>query len=214
MSSRDHHIQELKDLDEWLSHISYKKIKDDIPDHPDDVVTDESVIFVQNVPDKYHKQFTIICKAFQELKEEHISLVFRKIPMTMQARPDIWSLLIGQRKYIVLINDHKSNNGITLDDIPFNGQVGIIAHELCHILDYQHKSLWSIIKTGLLYLNQHKKEQYEKSTDYLAVKKGFGLQLHAWSRFALHDAPLNDRYRRIKEKYYLKPEMIKRIMMP
>ena len=82
--------------------------------------------------------------------------------MTMQARPDIWHLLIGRRRYLILINDRPTNNGITLADIPFNGQLGIIAHEMCHILDYQHKSLWGIIKTGLMYLSDRHTETYEK----------------------------------------------------
>jgi len=214
MSSRDHHMEEIARLDDWLSHIAYHRIEDDIPDSEADAEAAPDEIYIDNVPPKYHKQFTIICRAFSELKKERIRLVFKKIPMTMQARPNIWGLLIGRRDYLILINNQNSNNGITLDDIPFNGQVGIISHELCHILDYKNKSIWQIIKTGLLYLNPHKKEQYEKSTDYLAVKKGFGLQLHAWSRFALHEAPIKEKYRKIKERFYLSPEVIKRIMLP
>jgi len=212
MSSRDHGIHDLSSLDKWLSHIKYELIEDDIPDRAEDVVADPTVIFIKNVPPKFEKQFTIICKAFSELKKEPIRLVFKRIPMTMQARPNIWALLIGKRDYMILVNNKSSNNGIIFEDIPFNGQVGIIAHELCHILDYQNKSIWSIIKTGLMYLNPRKKEAYEKSTDYLAVKKGFGLQLHAWSKFALYEAPIKKKYRKIKEKFYLKPEVIEELI--
>lgn len=212
MSSRDHHLDEIEHLDGWLSHIQYDKIEDDIPDHPDHVHTDKEVIFIKNVPEHLEKQFTVLCNAFQELKGERIRLVFKKIPMTMQARPNIWALLIGRRDYLILINNVPSNNGIVLEDIPFNGQVGIIAHELCHILDYHHKSIWQIIKTGIMYLHPKKKEGYEKSTDFLAVRKGFGLQLHTWSKYVLHEAPVKDKYRKIKERFYLKPEFIERFL--
>lgn len=208
MSSRDDHIAIVEQLDRWLDHINYEQIKDDIPDREEDAIAERSVIYIQNVPDHLVKTFTVICKAFPELKDDDIRLVFRKIPMTMQARPDIWSLLIGRKKYIILINNQRSNNGITLDDIPFNGQLGIIAHECCHILDYTHKSIWGIIKTGIMYLSPHKREHYEKATDYLAVKKGFGLQLHTWANYVLDEAPIAEKYRATKEKYYLSPNLI------
>ena len=214
MSSRDHHVDELSDLEEWLTHIRYEEISDDIPDRKEDVEVDPSSIYIQGVPDRYLDLFSVICKAFPELKDEEIVLVFKKIPMTMQARPDIWHLLVGRRKYLILINDRPSNNGITLDDIPFNGQLGILAHEMCHILDYQHKSLWGIIKTGLMYLSDSHKESYEKSTDYLAVKKGFGLQLHTWAKYVLHEAPVKPKYRKVKERFYLRPEVIRRFILP
>jgi len=134
--------------------------------------------------------------------------VFKKIPMTMQARPDIWPLLIGKKKYLILINTERGNNGIILEDIPFNGQVGVIAHEFCHVLDYVNKSVWQIIKTGIMYLSSHKRAHYEKATDFLAIKKGFGLQLNAWTNYILEEAPIADGYRKTKEKYYLSPSLI------
>ena len=211
MSSRDDHVDILIQLDHWLDHIDYESIKDTIPDHERDVVANVDAIYIQGVPAHLTKQFTVICNAFPELKNENIRLVFRKIPMTMQARPDIWPLLIGKKKYLIFSNTARSKNGIILEDIPFNGQVGVIAHELCHVLDYKHKSIWGIIKTGIMYLSPYKREHYEKATDYLAVKKGFGLQLHAWANYVMSEAHITDRYRKTKEKYYLSKKQIENI---
>ena len=212
MSSRDDHFSLIQELDQWLEHIEYESIKDDIPDSEDAVEVDLSSIYVSNVPVHLQKQFTIICRAFSELKETRIRLVFRAIPMTMQARPNIWQLLIGKREYLIFINNNKEKNGIVLEDIPFNGQVGVISHEMCHILDYHNKSIWQIIKTGIMYLIPKKKEGYEKSTDYLAVKKGFGLQLHAWSNYVLDDSSIAPGYRKVKERFYLAPDFIKSLL--
>ncbi|MFT6810835.1 MAG: hypothetical protein ACJA01_004080 [Saprospiraceae bacterium] len=212
MSSRDDHLALIQELDQWLEHIHYEYIKDDIPDSEDAVEIDLSSIYVSNVPDHLRKQFTIICRAFSELKETRIRLVFRGIPMTMQARPNIWQLLIGKREYLIFINNKKEKNGIVLEDIPFNGQVGVISHEMCHILDYHNKSIWQIIKTGIMYLIPKKKEGYEKSTDYLAVKKGFGLQLHTWSNYILDDSAISPKYRKLKERFYLTPDFIKSLL--
>ena len=209
MSSRDDHIELIRELDQWLDHINYDEIQDDIPDREEDVVVDHDSIYVKNVPAKLEKQFTVICKAFSELKNEKIRLVFRPISMTMQARPNVWNLLIGKREYLIFINNSKGKNGVTLDDIPFNGQVGVISHEMCHVLDYVHKSTWQIIKTGIMYFNAHKKEKYEKATDYLAVKKGFGPQLHEWAEYIMNDHTIKSKYREVKEKFYLGPDFIK-----
>ncbi|MFT4567310.1 MAG: hypothetical protein ACI9FN_002276 [Saprospiraceae bacterium] len=175
MSSRDDHLALIQELDQWLEHIHYEYIKDDIPDSEDAVEIDLSSIYVSNVPDHLRKQFTIICRAFSELKETRIRLVFRGIPMTMQARPNIWQLLIGKREYLIFINNKKEKNGIVLEDIPFNGQVGVISHEMCHILDYHNKSIWQIIKTNpygrlskrescILYLKKRKGMKSQRTT--------------------------------------------------
>ncbi|MEL6123818.1 MAG: hypothetical protein AAFQ02_07345 [Bacteroidota bacterium] len=207
--SHEHHQEVVKRLDSWLEHINYHVIRDDIPDREEDAVVNPSLIYIDNVPSRYHKLFTVICTAFHEVNGAQIRLVFRKIPMTMQARPDIWALLMGRRRYVVLINTSPQHNGITIDDIPFNGQLGIIAHEMSHILDYEHKSLWGLIKTGIDYISRTKRAQYEKAIDLLAVRKGFGLQMHTWARFVLEEANVTERYRQTKQRYYLDTAAIK-----
>ncbi len=174
----------------------------------EDIKVDPDSIFIKNVPEQFHKQFTLICKIFTELKDTNISLKFRPISMTMQARPNIWTVLGGEREYFVFINTERNKNGLLLEDIPFNAQIGIIAHELCHILDYHFKTNWEIVKTGLWYLKKRNQEDYEKAVDYLAIKKGLGHQLRDWSHFVLHEAELTAKYKKTKETYYLKPEQI------
>lgn len=210
MSSRDHHLELLTQLDAWLDHIDYHKIEDDIPDREEDVIHDNRDIFIKNVPEEFEKQFAVVCQAFPELKNTDTKLVFKEIPMTMQARPDIWKLLVGRKSYLILINTSRKNNGIVLQDVPFNGQLGVIAHECCHLLDYEHKNIWEIIITGVKYLLPGKRESYEKATDYLVVKKGFGLQLHTWANYVMDEAPVSEKYKETKSKYYLSPSIIEK----
>lgn len=188
-----------------MSHVDLYRIDPFEHLSPDDVEADPDSIFIKNVPEKWYKQFTVICKAFPELRDDHISLKFQSISMTMQARPDIWTIFGGQRRYLVLVNTQRSRNGLLLDDIPFNAQLGIIAHELCHIVDYHFKTNWEIVKTGLWYLKKRNQEDYEKAIDYLVIKKGLGHQLRDWSHFVLHEAELTERYKKTKETYYLRP---------
>ena len=112
-----------------MSHVQL--IGADQMDHinPDAIETDPSAIFINNVPPKFQKQFGYICAHFQEIKDTNISLRFRPISMTMQARPNIWTVLGGKREYFVFVNTERNKNGLLLEDIPFNAQIGIIAHE-------------------------------------------------------------------------------------
>ena len=176
--------------------------------HPNNITVDESGIFIKNVPEQFKKQFSFVCSHFHEIKGTNISLKFRPISMTMQARPNIWTVLGGKREYFVFINTERDKNGLLLEDIPFNAQIGIIAHELCHIIDYHYKTNWEIVKTGLWYLKKRNQEHYEKAIDYLVIKKGFGHQLRDWSHFVLNNDGLTDKYKKTKETYYLNPDAI------
>jgi len=171
-------------------------------------VTDRSAIYIENVPDSLQKVVSIVCQYFPELKNEKISFLFKSIPMTMQARPNIWTVFSRKREYFVLINTQRSKNGLLVDEIPFSAQIGILAHELSHILDYKFKTNWEIIKTGLWYLKKRNQENYEKAIDYIVIKKGFGQQLRDWSYYVLNNENLTKKYKETKETYYLNPEEI------
>lgn len=202
-------ITKNKDLyEECMSHVELHQIPSWPHINPNEIEAIPSAIFIKNVPEELQKQFTIICQAFPELRNENISLRFQSISMTMQARPNIWTVLGGQREYFIFINTQRHRNGLLLEDIPFNAQIGIIAHELCHIIDYHFKSNWEIIKTGLWYFKKRNQENYEKAIDYLVIKKGLGHQLKDWSHFVLHEAELTAKYKKTKETFYLKPEDI------
>lgn len=191
-----------------MSHIHLHQVEALGHISPEDFLYDKSDIFIKNVPDHLEMAFATICRLFPELKNDDIRLRFQSISMTMQARPNIWTLFGGKREYFVFINTERSRNGLLLEDIPYNAQLGIIAHELCHILDYHFKTNWEIMKTGLWYLKKRNQEDYEKAIDYLVVKKGLGHQLRDWSYFVLNESNLTEKYKRTKETYYLRPEDI------
>jgi len=96
----------------------------------------KSLNFVSGVPSKYLEIFDSICYYFPELSNEDITLVLKKIKTTMQAKP---TNLLGKVKYIIVINNDVEFVGIKFDNIPHTAKIGIIAHELCHILDYKNK---------------------------------------------------------------------------
>ena len=200
--------KDVRIYEQCMAHVTLDPVLPSEHIDPNDIEGDKDSIFIKNVPTEYNKQFTLICNMFSELNETNISLKFRPIGMTMQARPNIWTIIGGKREYFVFINTERKKNGLLLEDIPFNAQIGIIAHELCHIIDYHFKSNWEIIKTGLWYFKKRNQQHYEKAIDYLVIKKGLGHQLRDWSDFVLNEAGLTHKYKKTKETYYLRPDQI------
>ncbi len=191
-----------------LDHIQYDRVTPRLTYDSIDGQNDTQV-FVRGVPEKYKVLFSIVCTRFPELANENIRFRLKNINTTMTARP---SLMFWKRKYYITINNDDQFRGIHFDRIPFNAQVGLIAHEMCHILDYRHKSWWRLIQTGLGLLIDRHKIAYEKSIDLLTIKKGFGYQLKDWAQYAMFDGKATPEYKNFKKIHYLNPDQIDSII--
>ena len=90
--------------------------------------------------------------------------------MTWATRPSIVSFLRSKelRTYLVQKSIHPDMCWI-YDQLSYEAQVGIIVHELCHILEYEKLSKRNIISFGYDYqYDQAFKKNVEQSTDSLA----------------------------------------------
>jgi len=163
---------------------------------------------------EFELQILIALSAYSELKNTKISFKKRKIKTSMVCRPK-FSFIIkkrAMRSYIILINyNSKKLKGLMLSDIPFNAQVGIIAHEIAHALDYSTKTNFQLIKEGFAYMKKKNRYKLEKHVDRLTISHGFGWQLYDWAKFVLNSDVSSD-YKEYKRKTYLLPEEILEIM--
>ncbi|MFK7923735.1 MAG: hypothetical protein AB8H47_17380 [Bacteroidia bacterium] len=159
--------------------------------------------------EKYKLVSLIALSHYPELKEVPIEFVEQAIKTTMAARPDPASVFQrqGRRHYKVFINN-SDDCQIHIDDISFNGQIGIIGHELAHILDYEQSSGPGIMGAGLNYATARTKAIFEKSIDRLTISRGLGWQLHEWSDFAINRSAASQKYKDFKADTYLQPEEI------
>jgi len=103
---------------------------------------------------------------------------------------------------------NNTNNGILLKDIPFNAQIGILAHEIAHIVDYEKRNVWGIISRAFDYLNDNSKQNFEYEIDSLTIEHGLGWQLYDWSDFALSKSNATEEYKAFKRKIYMSPNDI------
>lgn len=150
---------------------------------------------------------------FPELQNTYIEFVEKDIRTTMACQPSMGSVFHTNRSYKIFIDDRiLQEKNVLLSTVPFNAQVGVIAHELCHILDYEELTIIQLARLGINYLNNEHKPHIEKRIDRITIKKGLGWQLYDWSNFVLNQSQASDNYKKFKRETYLTPEEILEIM--
>lgn len=159
-------------------------------------------------PAEYEMQFLLALSHFPELKEVHIILKNSAENTTMACRPQVSSLFKNTRTYYILINNRENFDGILLSDVPFNAQVGVIGHEIAHVLDYEQKSVKGIIATGIGYLFEGYKRELEHRIDTMTAERGLGWQLYDWATYAMYDSDATQQYKDFKKRIYMSPEQI------
>lgn len=168
---------------------------------------------VKNVPEQYKEAIVVALAYYPELKDVSIIFIEEKISTTMNCRPNVWQLLLGKRKYEIRINNYENFDGLLLEQTPFNAQVGVIGHELAHILDYEGGSILRIIKRGADYLSKKTTSDFEYEIDEIAIKKGFGYQSIAFWNFLMNgSAHITDEYKAFKKEIYMDKANIQSIM--
>ena len=144
---------------------------------------------------------------YPTLTDAHIIFRERKLATTMAARPKANSIFkkTENRRYIILINSRQNKlKAPLLRDIPFEARVGIIGHELAHIVDYNRKSFIQIIGNGIAYITSNKfKRNLEHKIDRIAINKGLGEGLYQFRLFVEEEANTTEKYRRFKDNIYL-----------
>lgn len=158
---------------------------------------------------KYKEQCLKALAFYPELANAHIEFREASIGTTMAARPIISSFFNTdyERKYEIIFNNDNSCE-VPFDELPEEGQVGILGHELAHILDYETKSLGQIILTGCFYANTHCIRSYERSIDKITLERGLGEGLYHAYHYILEDSKASKKYKEFKMFHYLKPTEI------
>lgn len=169
-----------------------------------------TAIYGQNktLIDKYAHILIVALSYYPELKEVKIKFEYSREKTTMACRPTRY---IFPRVYKVLINSDKNFDGIPFDSIPYNAAVGIVGHELAHIVDYERLNFFGLIDRLFLYVHSKKGKLYfEKSIDLITIKRGLGWQLYDWAQYAMFDNTMaSQKYKDFKKRVYLTPDEIR-----
>ena len=165
----------------------------------------------KGLPPGFEVAGAIAYSAYPELKEVEINMVLVNGGAPMESRPEIASLF-GRRKnrrYVVLLNNEEPSyfEPILLRSLPFDAQVGILAHELSHIVYYQQLTTLQIAKWGLQYLRDDDfRAKHERSTDLMPLYHGLGSQIYQYAYFVRRDSTCAAFYEEGKDfmdRYYM-----------
>lgn len=74
-------------------------------------------------------------------------------------------------------------NPVLLDRMDFDAQVGVLGHEISHVIDFSHKNTAGLLRIGLGNLSTSFLDRFEYGTDSICIAHGLGYQLLAWSNF-------------------------------
>ena len=174
----------------------------------------------KHLPEGFELQALLALSAFPELKDVEISFILNDYSAPMEANMEI-PTLFGPRKnrhYHVLLNvsDDEWISAIHLQNLPFDAQVGILAHELAHISYYHRLNLFQMGHWGLRYLISAKyRGDHEKTTDLAPVWRGQGNQIYQYAyyvRYSETTSPLYSQFSSFIDNFYLNDEQIKENM--
>lgn len=165
----------------------------------------------KDLPEGFEIAAAIAFSAFPQLKDVKIKMILTPEGAPMESTVEI-SSLFGPRKnrqYLILLNDAPNSffEPILLRSLPFDAQVGILAHELGHIVYYHELNILEFGKWGLNYLRHDEfRATHERTTDLMPLYHGLGSQIYQYAYFVRKDPSCKGFFENEKDfmnKYYL-----------
>lgn len=196
-----------------LSHFSAKSQTHQHCNHNFSDTVFPDVFFQKNTND-FKDPVITAATAFNELKDVKIEIRRKGIKTMMAARPKLNFLFRNRenREYVILITNHEEMNANAMyANMSSCAQVGVIGHELSHILSYEDMTNMELLWFGIKYV--FNKKEIEAETDLLAIRKGFGQQIIEFNKYLYKSPEINKKYLRKKQKFYLSSTEIEQKMM-
>jgi hypothetical protein len=149
---------------------------------------------------------------YPELDSTHIIFKYKSMKWMMAARPSPNFIFKprSERDYFIVVNTRERMNADTLLHImPFDAKVGIIGHELAHILDYENMTRVELLFFGVKYVVCTRK--IERRTDMTTIEHKLGDQLLEYNEFIKDNDLVTKRYTKRRARNYLSPKTVKKM---
>jgi hypothetical protein len=173
-------------------------------------------------PPQYEEQILIALSYYPELENVPIHFRIREKHTPLATRSS-WSGLMKEqerRDYVITISDNTEEmlTPILFQNLPFNAQIGVIGHELGHVIEFSSMATVTIIGHAASNASSKYVDHFEFKTDSICIAHGLGYQLLAWSTFvrqAMHkddwDGADNVHKPMMRERYMNPSTILKRI---
>ena len=152
---------------------------------------------------------TLVALSFYpELKDSWITFRLVNEKSTAKTTISFVSLLLNNKRFIIYINKNESTTGLDFSQLSFNAQVGAIAHELAHVVDFNDRGLPGMMIWAIQYLRINQRRKIERSTDGAVIDHQLGWQLYDFTNYVLQSPKTTGSYKNFKLKFYLHPDEI------
>ncbi|HEX5651663.1 MAG TPA: hypothetical protein VFX58_01230 [Chitinophagaceae bacterium] len=171
----------------------------------------------KEIPASFEKPILIALSFFPQLSDIAIEFRVKPTRVPLASRP-AWSNILfshSQRKYIITISSASTEflSPILMQQLDFNSQVGVIGHELSHIIDFSTRGTAGLIRIGLGNLSSKFMDRFEFRTDSICIAQGLGYQLLSWSMYVRKAFGANlDQEPMMRNERYMHPATIRKRM--
>src|SRR5215203_302634 len=140
----------------------------------------------KEIPQQYEKAILTALSYFPELKEVHIVFRIKKAYTPLTTKPDFAGVFQKKdhRTYIIRISNETIDTlkPLLFQNLTFEQQVGVIGHELSHVVDFNSKNFPQTIGVGINHISKRYLDKMEFNTDRICIEHGLGKYLLAYSK--------------------------------
>jgi len=165
----------------------------------------------KGLPKGFELAALIAYSSYPELKDVRIDMELTNSGAPMESNFELITLFGPgkNRVYKIYLNDGKDTpfDEILLRSLPFDAQVGILAHELGHVAYYHRLNTLQIGKWGIQYLiDSEFRAIHERTTDLMPIYHGLGSQIWQYAWYVRNDPSCKNlyiQYGSFIDQYYL-----------
>jgi len=147
----------------------------------------QDTLWRKKLPAGYEQETMAALSCFPELQKVPIKFRIAHSYSALRTRPTVMSMFLpkGYRSYVIFISNKTISNitPISFQNLPGEARIGVIGHELSHVVDFNQKSTWRSLQVALRHFSIRYMDSLEYHTDKICIDHGLGLRLYAWSRF-------------------------------
>jgi hypothetical protein len=176
----------------------------------------------KKVPSDFEAQFFEAISYFPELRNARIRVKVKKGNSGIISTRPTWTGLFrrsSKRSYIVIIGDSAGTRmpRFMYRHSPFDGQVGIMGHELVHILNFSRMNTFQLLGVGAAHVSTRYMDRFENKTDSVTIVRGLGEQLIVWNvylrrAFGIPDDGPDPFFSKTGRERYMSPARIREVM--
>lgn len=142
--------------------------------------------YKKEIPQQYERPILTALAYFPELKKVHIVFRIKKQYSALTTKPNFAGVFKRKdhRTYIITISNETIDTlkPLLFENLTFEQQVGVIGHELSHVVDFNSNNFLQTIGVGIGHISKRYLDKMEFNTDRICIEHGLGDYLLAYSK--------------------------------